>query len=336
MKPKTKSIIQFTILLGLGILLIWFALRAVASEKDKIIFAFKNADYFWVGVSTVIAFFAHFLRAYRWNYLLQPLGHKTSLFNATAAVFIGYFANYAMRLGEVLRPTIIDRYDKVPFQAGFGTVITERLIDFILLAVIFVLTLLFQFSELGGLAEKYVFSGLRVKLGFFIQNPVLGIIVVLVFLGALVGLFMLRKKIAGALKGKFGKFLLGFGEGLSSIKNVKNIPMFILLSILIWVMYFYSLYFCLKALPETAGIGQKECLTLMLFGTFGVIFTPGGLGAYHILITELLVFFGVATAPAVALPWLTWTSQLVLVTVFGLIFLGILPIVNKKKNEPAQ
>jgi uncharacterized protein (TIRG00374 family) len=336
LNPKTKQIIQFTILLLLGILLVWFALREVTNKKEEIILAFQNADYFWVFISAAVGFFSHFLRAYRWNYLLEPLGYKTSLFNANAAVFIGYFANYAMRLGEVLRPTILDRYDKIPFQTGFGTVITERLVDFILLFIMFILTLVFQFSELGSLVDKYVLSGLRKWADIFVANPTWAIIAGALLLGSLVVLFLTRKKISGVFKGKFGKFIKGFGEGLISVKNVKNIPAFIGLSLLIWAMYFYSLYACLKALPETSVITQKQCLTLMLFGTFGVIFTPGGLGAYHIIITEILIFYGVAQIPAVALPWLTWTAQLILVTVLGLLALVLLPIVNKNKNELSQ
>lgn len=320
------------VLLSLGILLVWLALRQVADKKKEIIAAFQNADYFWVTISTVICFIAHFLRAYRWNYLLEPLGHKTSLFNATAAVFIGYFANYAMRMGEVLRPTIIDRYDKIPFQAGFGTVITERLIDFVLLAIIFVLTLVFQYAELAGLSNKYIFDPMIEKAHLFYEKPLMGSIIVLLILGFFAALFLYRRKISNALKGKFGNVIKGFGEGISSVRRIKNLPSFIALSFLIWLMYFYSLYTCLKAFPETSVIGHKECLTLLLFGTFGVIFTPGGLGAYHIIITGILMFYGVSQVPAVALPWLVWTGQFIMVTILGLLSLIFLPIINKPKN----
>lgn len=334
MNPKARSIIQFVILLGLGILLVWLSLRQVADRKEEIISAFRNADYFWVGVATFIGFLSHFLRAYRWNYLLKPLGYKVSLFNATSAVFIGYFANYGLpRMGEISRCTVVDRYEKIPFQTGFGTVVTERIIDFVLLIVIFVLTLLFQFAELGNLADQYIFSHIREKFHVFAEKPLTGIILLVLVVGAFAALFMLRKKIAGVFKGKFGNFVKGFAEGLSSVRNIKNLPAFIGLSLLIWLCYFYSLYTCLKALPETSVITQKGCLTLMLFGTFGVIFTPGGLGAYHGIITSILMFYGVSQIPAVALPWLTWTSQFILVLILGLLSLVLLPIVNKKKNE---
>lgn len=333
MKSKTKSIIQFIVLLTIGILLVWLAFSQVASKKDEIISAFANANYFWVLVSTLIGFISHFLRAYRWNYLLEPLGHKTNLITSCAAVFIGYFANYGLpRMGEISRCTVADRYDKVPFQIGFGTVVTERIIDFFLLILIFALTLVFQFNELGGLMEKYIFSGARLKIHSISQKPVLAISVIVIAGGTCIALFVLRKKIMRKLKGKFGNTIKGFVEGLSSVRKMKNVAAFTGLSLLIWASYFYSLYTCLRALPETASVSQSQCLTLMLFGTFGVVFTPGGLGMYHIIISEILIFYSVDQVPAVALPWLVWTSQFILIAVLGLISMVVLPIIYKKKH----
>ncbi len=333
MQTKTKSLIQFVVLLGVGILLVWLAFRQVASEKEKIINAFASADYFWVFISSVIGFAAHFLRAYRWKYLLEPLGYKTSLINANAAVFIGYFANYGLpRMGELTRATVIDRYDKVPFQVGFGTVVTERIIDFMILIIIFVLTLVFQFTELAGLSDEYIFSPVKNKLYAFYEKPLLGSIILIALVGICIALYLYRQKIVSKFKGKFGDVIKGFIEGLSSVKKMKNIGTFIFLSFLIWSMYFYSLYLCMKALPETAVIGHKECLTLMLFGTLGVAVTPGGLGAYHIIITQILIFYGIAQIPAVALPWLVWTAQFILILILGVLSLILLPVINKKKD----
>lgn len=333
MKAKTKSIIQFVVLLGVGILLVWLAFSQVAEKKDEIVNAFTNANYFWVTVSVLIGFISHFLRAYRWNFLLEPLGHKTSLLNANAAVFIGYFANYGLpRMGEISRCTIADRYDKVPFQVGFGTVVTERIIDTFLLLIIFLLTLVFQFTELAGLMEKYIFSGVRTKSHALADRPIIAITLVIFIVGSAIALYILRKKILGKLKGKFGSVVKGFLEGLSSVRKLRNLGAFVGLSFLIWTAYFYSLYFCLKALPETAVINQTQCLTLMLFGTLGIVFTPGGLGAYHLIIAEILMFYSVEQVPAVAFPWLVWTSQFILIAVLGLISMAALPIINKKNH----
>ncbi|MGE0569097.1 MAG: lysylphosphatidylglycerol synthase transmembrane domain-containing protein, partial [Bacteroidia bacterium] len=126
MNKSTKSILQFIVLLGIGLLLVWLSFRQVAPQKDNIIKAFQNADYTWVILSIIVSFFSHFFRAYRWNQLLNPLGYNVTLFNGVSHVFVGYLANYGIpRMGEVTRCTLAAKYDKVPFEIGFGTVITE-------------------------------------------------------------------------------------------------------------------------------------------------------------------------------------------------------------------
>ncbi len=336
MKAKGKSIIQTLILSALGIVFVWFAYGQIEKNKTEIMSAFANADYFWVFLCAFIAFLSHVVRAYRWKYLLEPLGYKTSFFNAFAAVYIGYFGNYApvIRLGEVYRATIVDRYEKIPFQIGFGTIVTERLVDTLLLFGIFGLTLLFQFSELIGLSNKYIFHPFTEKYGAMSATKIV------IFAGIAVGLVLififLKKKIAGKSQGKIGNFIKGFMEGLLSIRKMKNFWTFAILSVLIWAMYFYSTLVCLNALPETKMIGHKECLTIMLFGTLGVVFSPGGLGAYHLIVAGILTFYGIAEAPSIAIPWLVWTASFIMISFFGLLSLVLLPIINKKRNVVQQ
>ncbi|MBL7932159.1 MAG: flippase-like domain-containing protein, partial [Bacteroidia bacterium] len=236
MAGKTaRSLIQFFVLLAIGILLIWLSLRQVAPQKDKIADAFTNANYFWIGVAMFVALLSHFLRAYRWNYLLEPLGHKVNLLNATCHVLVGYFANYGIpRMGEISRCTLASKYDKVPFEIGFGTVITERIVDFMLLLVIFALTLAFQFAELIDLANQYIFDKLREKFSDIGENPVKLIVVCGVIVLAILGFLFLRKKFSGLLKGKLGGIIKGMGEGIASIRKLERPGMFVLLSVLIW------------------------------------------------------------------------------------------------------
>jgi uncharacterized protein (TIRG00374 family) len=127
MKASKKSIIQTLVLSALGIVFVWFAYGQIEKNKTEIKSAFANADYFWVFLCALIAFFSHVVRAYRWKYLLEPLGYKTSFFNAFAAVYIGYFGNYApvLRLGEVYRATIVDRYEKIPFQTDLARLLLK-------------------------------------------------------------------------------------------------------------------------------------------------------------------------------------------------------------------
>lgn len=332
---NTKSIIQFIVLLSIGVLLIWLSVSGITPEQKKeIITAFQTADYFWIILAMVVSFLSHFLRAYRWNYLLKPVGYKTNLLNATCHVLVGYFANYGIpRMGEISRCTLASKYDKVPFEVAFGTVITERIIDFILFLVIFVLTLAFQFTELIGLANQLVFDKLRLKFSGISQDPSKLIITGIIIVVIIAAFFFLRKKFSQLLKGKLGGIIKGMAEGIGSIRKMESPFQFILLSLMIWACYFYSLYVCFFALPGTSHLGQKECLTLLLFGTFGVMFSPGGLGAYPAIVGGILLYtFNIDVVSAFALPWLSWTSQFILVVVLGIVSLIVLPLYNRKRD----
>ena len=334
MQKNTKSIVQFIILLGLGVLLVWLSFRAVWTEKQKILDSFKNANYLWVGVSMLISFLSHFLRAYRWNYLLRPLGYKTTLTNATGAVLIGYFANYGLpRMGEITRCTLVKKYDNVPFEVALGTVITERIIDMLLLIFIFFLTLLAQFSQLKDLTLKYIYNPMTQKLGGISGNPVKLTVFLVIGCGVITVFLMFRKKMTSLLRGKFGNILLGFAKGLSSIKDMENKFQFIGLSLGIWACYFYGLYVCFFAFEATEHLSQGIALVLLLFGTFGVIFTPGGLGVYPAIVGGLLLYYGIEQITAFAFPWMIWTSQFILIIVLGLLSLILLPIINKSQTN---
>ncbi len=149
--------------------------------------------------------------------------------------------------------------------------------------------------------------------------------------------FVIRKKVTGLLKGKLGGIVKGMAEGIGSIRKMEKPFQFVVLSLLIWASYFYSLYACFFALPQTAHLSQSNCLTLLLFGTFGVIFSPGGLGAYPAILYGILtVTFKVDPISAFALPWLSWGSQFILVVVLGARSLVFLPLYNKNKNGAAQ
>jgi glycosyltransferase 2 family protein len=332
MNKNTKSVVQFIVLLSIGILLVWLSFKSVWTEKEKIVDSFKNANYFWVSLSIVISLFSHFLRAFRWNYLLKPAGYSVKTSNAFGAVLVGYFANYGLpRMGEITRCTLVTKYNDVPFEIALGTVITERIVDLLLLIAIFFITLVAQFTQLKDLTATYIYNPMLSKFSGVVAHPANFLVLVSVLLVLAIVLFLIRKKVAGLLKGKLGNIILGFGKGLSSVKDIEKKFQFIVLSVAIWAAYFYSLYVCFFAFSGTSSLGQSECLVLLLFGTFGVMFSPGGLGAYPAIITALLLYYGVDQISAFSFPWMAWTSQFVLIVVLGLLSLILLPIINKTK-----
>jgi len=164
-------------------------------------------------------------------------------------------------------------------------------------------------------------------------DPVKIILLISVLFICIAAFIFLRKKLSSLLKGKFGGIIKGMAEGIGSIRKMESPGRFVLLSLMIWVCYFYSLYFCFFALNGTSHLGFKECLTLLLLGTFGVIFSPGGLGAYPLILYGILVnTYHVDEVSSFALPWLSWTSQFVLIVVLGVLSLVFLPIYNRNKN----
>ena len=204
----------------------------------------------------------------------------------------------------------------------------------LLLLAIFILTLFAQFSQLKDLAAEYIFNPLVSKLSGVSENPVKMIVFVSILLIVFIGFMLVRKKLAKTLTGKFGNIITGFGKGLSSVKDIDKKFQFIVLSIAIWASYFYSLYACFFAFSGTSELGHSECLVLLLFGTFGVVFSPGGLGAYPAIITALLTAtYHVEKISAVAFPWMAWSSQFILIVVLGVVSLLVLPIINKNKSN---
>ncbi len=335
MNPKVKSILQLVLFAAIGAFLVWLSIHNIPDKDvETTKQSFKDADYLIVAISAIISLLAHVVRAWRWNSLLQPIGHSISFKNSFAAVMIGYMVNYAVpRAGELSRCGIAAKYEKMPFAAALGTVITERIVDVVLLLVLFFITLAAQFNELTGLTNMYVMQPLSAKLSGLANNKLyLALIAVLliVFVGAF---FVLRKKIKALLSGKIGGMLKSFGDGLKSIKDLKSPGLFVFQSVLIWVLYFLSLYVCFYCFAETKTLGIKPALSVMLFGTIGVIVSPGGIGAYQLIATQVLVFYGVVNSVAIAFPWIAWGVQFIAILVIGALCFLFLPLLNNNEND---
>ncbi len=332
MKKKAGSATQIIVFTAIGVALVWLSIHnipddSVAQTRE----AFTKANYGMVFLSMLLGISAHVVRAWRWNALLHPLGYKISFYNAFSAVMIGYVVNYAIpRAGELSRCGVASRYGKIPFSIALGTVITERIIDVLLLFVLFFFTLAFQFKELLGLTQKYLIAPL--KDSFAGKSEYLLVFAGLLFVLVLL-IYWLRKKIKSLLGRKLGKFAANFFEGLKSVKGLKHPGRFILESTLIWVCYFLSLYVCFWCFPEMSGLGLKSALSVLLFGTIGVMVSPGGIGAYQFITTQVLLFYAISIPIANAFPWIVWGAQLIAIVVIGAICFILLPILNRNQNE---
>lgn len=142
MKNNIIKILKIAIPLGIGVYLTWFFYNGLSEkEKTAIPEAFANANYFWVILSLVIAWLSHFSRAYRWKYMLEPLGYKPKVSSLYHSVMIGYIINLTIpRSGEFARAGFLAKKENVPFEKSFGTIVAERVIDVIMLLGVFFIT----------------------------------------------------------------------------------------------------------------------------------------------------------------------------------------------------
>ena len=335
LNPKVKSALQLILFAAIGVGLVWLSIHNIPDKDvETTKQSFKDANYTVVIISALISVLAHVIRAWRWDMLMQPIGHNISFKNSFTGVMIGYVVNYAVpRAGELSRCGVAAKYEKIPFAAALGTVITERIVDVILLLLLFFITLAVQFADLMGLTNLYVINPLSAKFGGLMHNTLYLVIIVVGLLAVAGFLFVMRNKIKSLFTGKIGGMLKSFGDGLKSVKDLKKPGLFILQSVLIWVMYFLSLYVCFFCFDETSSLGIKPALSVLLFGTIGVMVSPGGIGAYQLIGTQVLLFYQVTNGVAVAFPWIVWGVQFIAIIVIGGLCFLFLPLLNRNKNN---
>ncbi len=333
MQSSVKKIIQYIILLAIGGALIYLSIQRTQVSKEELYKAFQNTNKIWILVSLLVSFFSHLVRAYRWNFLLENYQLKTDLFTSTSSVFIGYLANYGLpRMGEISRCAIASKYNKIPIDIALGTVIAERVVDLLLLFTIFIFVILFQFQDLQTLLNKYILIPLSEK--FSGQNVFYLLLIILFFV--FVFFILMKRKKSTSETPLFDKVIQVIRNLITPLLSIHKIPhpfAFWWNSLLIWILYFLSMYFCALSMPSTEHIGFLKIMVLFLFGTIGVIITPGGIGAYHFLITELLLFYQTDNASAVAFPWIIWGTQFLLVVLVSMLAFIFLPIYHTIKTE---
>ena len=337
MKNKILAIARFTLFFGIGIFFIWLFLRNLSSDqKSEILNSFGGANYWWIGLAILLGVFSHYMRALRWKMLIEPMGYKPSNRNTFFAVMIGYLANLALpRLGEVSRCTVLTRYENVPFNKSFGTVITERVLDLMVFVFLFFLNLALQFSRLSAYINERIYKPLEAKL--HLSTHLSGSLSILI-LGTGILFFVLflvfRKRLAkNKLYQKVVGLLMGFLEGMKSLVKVKNMWLFIFYTVIIWTLYLFMAYFVYFSLPETAKLGLDAGLASLVFGTIGIMLVQGGIGIYPAIVAETLVLYAVDPTKGYALGWLIWTSQTLTIILLGALSLILLPIFNKKFTD---
>lgn len=318
-KNYFKKILQIALPLLLGLFLCWYAFAQFSAEELTLIKEqFVKADYSFLWLSVGMGFLSHLSRGLRWQYTLASMHYFPKRYNLVLAVFIGYLLNLTIpRSGEVSRALIINRYDKVPFDKSFGTILTERAIDMCILLLFIAVVFIFQYDLVWHFLESYfTFSYMIVLL--------LGL--GLVFLAFLYWIYRSTTSLAQKVR----QLLSGIKEGICSIAYMKKKWQFIAHTIFIWLMYFLMFYVVFFSMEATKNLSLIQVLTAFVIGSFAIVFTNGGLGAYPLFIAKVLLLFGITETVGTALGWVIWIAQFLMIILFGGLSFLLLPIINRR------
>lgn len=324
MNKKIKKTSLIILPIALGVFLIWYSISKLSpSDIQSIKTSFKTANYWWVALSLTFGVLSHLSRAYRWQFLLEPLGYKPRFANSVMAVLIAYLLNlFIPRSGEFARAATIKKYDKIPFDKAFGTIVAERVADAIMLLAIIAIAFFLQTDLIGSyLFKDKQESSIYSKIFFF------GVLPLVSYIG-----YRFLKKSNNPFIIKIISFVNGLAEGVISILKMKKKWWFIMHTLFIWVMYVLMFYAVTFALPETTNLPFEAIIVGFVVGGLSMALTNGGLGTYPVFVASALVLYNVPNNPSLAFGWIMWTAQTVMVIIFGLLSFQLIPIYNKYKK----
>ena len=330
LKNRILALVKFLIFLGLGIFIVWWMAKGIDDEGwAQIHLSLSKARFILILPVFMLLVLSHYFRALRWKMLMDPLGYKPSTFNVFNAVMIGYMANLAFpRLGEVLKCTLLARYEKTSPDKLVGTIVAERAVDLVCLMIVFFLTIVFQIEIVGGYA-----SYLMMKFTGSASSK--ASLLILLLFAFLLSIWLISKWVKkhpeNKLLLKISGLLQGIWSGLISIKYVRNKGLFILHSVIIWLLYFMGTRIGFYAMMEVEHLGVKEALSVLSFGSIGMIVTQGGLGAYQYAVQETLHLYQIDKVIGFTYGWVLWIAQTSVILLGGLFSLIVMPVYNRKK-----
>ncbi len=327
MFSKYKKGIRNLLFFLAGVLIFWLIYKDQDIEMIKSVLQ-NDVHYFWIWVSLFIGLLSHISRAVRWNYLIEPLGSRPRFTNTFLSVMVGYLMNLVFpRMGEISRCGALAQYEKISFTRLIGTVITERIIDVMILLLFTLLALLLQFGQILTFLNNN--PGVGQNIISLLTSPWL--IGGLIFL-VLAVLFFRKKISTSPFLRKIMNTLAHFKEGINSFRLVKRKGALIFHSFFIWVMYYLMFYVSFFAFDFTKGLNPLAGLTGFIMGSFGMVApVQGGLGTWHFMTREGLALYGVAPENGIIFAFVCHTTMTLMIIILGLVSLFALPLLNRKK-----
>lgn len=331
MRKKIFSVLKFTLFLGIGVFLIWWQISKMTEvQKIQFVESLKNARYIYLIPIILMAILSHWSRAVRWKLMLEPMGYHPSTANTFYATLTGYFGNnFVPRAGEIMRCTMLSKYEKVPFTKALGTVITERLFDFISYLVVIMITFLIQIQTVRNFitekAEAIVPQESSLA-PWLVALLILAIAIIFFFISK--GLYKRYAQI-GIIK-KTTTTIAGLKEGVFTIMHLKKRKAFLLHTLFIWSMYLLQVYVGFNALQITSHLGIGAAFSVLSLSTLAMIISPGGIGAFPVAVQQVLLIYHVDN---ISFGWLIWGANTGIIIILGILSFTLLHFNNKNEKD---
>ena len=293
---------------GIGVGLFWLAMQGV-EDPEALKRDMRSAQWWGIASSFVMGYLAIVSRGIRWNLLLAPMGHRPSPARSVHAVAFSYFANaFVPRSGEVARCAALNQTDDIPVDQLFGTVITERVVDFVMLFGLVGFALLTNLDAFLQLMNEAQLPATPTLVGL----AVLGV-------AGTGGLWWLaQQRDREGIVGKAAGFLQGIGTGIRSVLAMEKRAQFLAHTFFIWAMYFLMSYVLFKAIPAVSSLGLTDAVLVMVAGGFGMVLpAPGGIGSYHWAVSLGFAAVGFSGDVGFAVANVVWLTQTAMIVVTG-------------------
>ena len=336
-KKTLYKIVKYIASLGFAFGILFFLFKN--QDPVQLLAEIQKVDSKWVLLSMIFGGWAYVSRGLRWIVLIEALGYSSTKLNSIAAVSVGYFTNmFIPRAGEIARCTSINQTEKIPVDKLFGTIIIERVIDFIFLFSLIFLTIILKFNDI----LKF-YTTLQAQQNIGVGGNKLLVLLLIVLIGGAIFFFLKRWLKNSKFYEKVLAFIEGLKEGFKSIKNIKRKSAFWGHTFSIWIMYFLMTYVCFSCMKETSHLNAGDGLFLLMLGGIGMVIpTPGGIGSYHAIVMIGLSVLGVGkvylgeggdpTNPALIYPTIVHVAQTLVAIIMGSIGVLILFLSKKKSN----
>ena len=319
-KTAQAKIVKTIIPLLIGVLFIYLSLKnTTAQDRITIYNSIKEADYGYIFLSLILGLLSHLSRAYRWNFMLNPLGYHPRLINNVLAIFITYIANLGVpRSGELFRATIMQTYENIPFEKSFGTIIAERTVDLFMLLITIGIALLMESDVIYSMLQERSVNPWSILLFLVLSTGFIYIV------------FQQLKKTVHPFAQKILSLLKGLSEGFLTLVHMKKKWAYLFHTVFIWTMYIAMFYIIKLSLPETQSLGFEPILIGFIVGALAISATNGGIGIYPFSVSLVLISYGISKESSLAFGWIMWSAQTIMVLFFGSLSFLLLPLVNRK------